>query len=295
VHALLLAQLLRIGVFGLFQPTELELRPALGDRLTIEADGRALVLEGAQTARLRAEGDLVGVVAGGLRLRMTAVRTQGPNFTIAVPGKIERRFRGSLEVTAQAGTLAALVAMDMETAVASAVAAESPAGAPLEALKAQAVATRSYYAAMSGRHSGFDFCDTTHCQFLREPPGATTAASRAAAETRTMVIEYGGAPVAGFFTASCGGRTRPLEGARVGEYPYYAVECEACRRGPPVECTYCDRSAGAWANRRGTGAGHGIGLCQMGAVALAREGADFLAILNRYFPNTRITGKSSTY
>src|ERR1039458_7897639 len=42
--------------------------------------------------------------------------------------------------------------------------------APSEALKALAVAARSYFVAGKGRHRDFDFCDTTHCQFLREAP-----------------------------------------------------------------------------------------------------------------------------
>ena len=86
---------------------------------------------------------------------------------LSVPGRIERRFRGTLEVASRGGALEAVVSLDIETAVASVVAAESPPGAPLEALKAQAVVARSYYLATRGRHAGFDFCDTTHCQFLR--------------------------------------------------------------------------------------------------------------------------------
>jgi peptidoglycan hydrolase-like amidase len=45
-------------------------------------------------------------------------------------------------------------------------------GAPFEALKAQAVVTRSSYVSARNRHPLFDFCDTTHCQFLRQAPGA---------------------------------------------------------------------------------------------------------------------------
>ncbi len=38
----------------------------------------------------------------------------------------------------------------------------------------------------------------------------------------------------------------------------------------------------------GTGRGHGVGLCQAGAAALARQGADWKKILSRYFPDTRV-------
>jgi stage II sporulation protein D len=38
----------------------------------------------------------------------------------------------------------------------------------------------------------------------------------------------------------------------------------------------------------GTGQGHGIGLCQSGAKAMAEEGADFRQILSHYYPNTAV-------
>jgi Sporulation protein and related proteins len=38
----------------------------------------------------------------------------------------------------------------------------------------------------------------------------------------------------------------------------------------------------------GTGQGHGIGLCQAGARAMAAEGEDFRQILSHYYPNSSI-------
>ena len=38
----------------------------------------------------------------------------------------------------------------------------------------------------------------------------------------------------------------------------------------------------------GAGNGHGIGLCQAGAKAMAREGATFEEILKHYYPNTAV-------
>ena len=39
---------------------------------------------------------------------------------------------------------------------------------------------------------------------------------------------------------------------------------------------------------RGRGWGHGVGLCQVGACALAREGRDAAGILSFYFPGSRL-------
>jgi stage II sporulation protein D len=38
----------------------------------------------------------------------------------------------------------------------------------------------------------------------------------------------------------------------------------------------------------GVGQGHGIGLCQSGASAMAEEGANFRQILSHYYPNATI-------
>src|SRR5437764_501831 len=77
---------------------------------------------------------------------------------------------------------------------------------PFEAMKAQAVAARSYYAA-GAQHHDFDFCDTTHCQFLRQPPAVNSPAAVPTRQTEGMVLSYEGEAVSAMHTASCGGRT----------------------------------------------------------------------------------------
>ncbi|MGH8629854.1 MAG: SpoIID/LytB domain-containing protein, partial [Burkholderiales bacterium] len=219
----------RIGVFSLFRPVELQLRPAAGDALTILAGDETLALEGSEHAQMRVDGKLIEIRSRGRTLRVSGVRasSRGGEFTLAIPGRIERRFRGSLEVALADQALRPVVVMELETAVASVVAAESPPGAPLESLKAQAVAARSYFVAARGRHSGFDFCDTTHCQFLRDTTARDHPATRAAAATRGLVLTHNTRVVPAYYSASCGGRTRTLAelGLPAEDYPYYAVTC----------------------------------------------------------------------
>ena len=38
----------------------------------------------------------------------------------------------------------------------------------------------------------------------------------------------------------------------------------------------------------GRGFGHGIGMCQTGALAMARRGYDYQGILSHYYPGTRL-------
>jgi len=152
------------------------------------------------------------------------------------------------------------VTMDVETAVASIVAAESPPGAGLESLKAQAAVARSYLLAAGPRHPHSDFCDTTHCQFLREPPAADSRAALAARATAGMVLIHEGRVIEALYSADCGGTTREFT---AGRYPYFSVSCPVRSDAP---------------------SGHRLGLCQVGAAAMAFRGATWLDILSRYFP-----------
>src|SRR6185369_7324288 len=101
------------------------------------------------------------------------------DFYVGVPGKIRRMYRGRMTIVASGSELIPVVSMELETAVASVNAAEATPGATIEALKAQAVAIRSYLVAGRPRHLQSDFCDTTHCQFLKTPPPKESLAAEA--------------------------------------------------------------------------------------------------------------------
>ncbi len=327
------AQEVHIGVLGLFHPRQLVLKatPALG--LVVQAGKNTFMLErssGQEGVNITASGEGIVVQFRDQSVRASAIHVAGRSgsagtFLLAVPGKISRHYRGVLDVKVVSDTLIPIVSMDLEAAVASVVAAESDADAPLEALKAQSVATRSYLVAARDRHRDFDFCDTTHCQFLREPPAPSSSAFRATLATRGLVLSYRGQPVAAMFTRSCGGRTHTPEevGMTHRAYPYYAVVCDYCRRSPPRWIRYLsqadavgleemreasrlvvDRHLGwgavpsnNFAMRttaegvvlEGVGEGHGIGLCQRGAKAMAQDAASFREILAHYYPNTALT------
>ena len=319
----------RVGVLGLFHPREITLSSTTREALVVTAGDKVFVLEpGSSAAIARIAGPEAGLLfqLDGRLVRVGEIQASGRNrqsagFLLGIPGKITRRYQGTLNIRAIIGEIVATVTMDLETAVASVVAAESTKDTPLEALKAQAIVTRSYFAAGRGRHHDFDFCDSTHCQFLREPPSPESPAAVATLATRGLVIAYEEKPIAAMFTRSCGGHTRtPVElGISCGRYPYFPVVCDACYTSP-VRWTRriseqdvarlgrgeagrlaVNRTLGwntvlsnNFAVRRengevvleGTGQGHGIGLCQRGARAMAEGGAGFREIISHYFPNT---------
>ena len=332
------AQQVRIGVLGLFHPREITLSAAKGEALVVTANSQVFVLEpgvhGA-TARIAvSESGLLlqfnGQLVHSADIHATGRSGQSAGFLLGVPGKISRRFQGTLTVQAINWEVVPIVSTDLETAVASVLAAELTNDTPLEALKAQAVVTRSYFLAGKGRHHNFDFCDATHCQFLREPPGPESPAAAAVQATRGLVIAYEEKPVAAMFTRSCGGHTRtPADvGISSASYPYYSVTCDICQESP-VRWTrrISEQDAGRLigkgeagrlaVNRRlgwntvlsndftvrrehgevileGSGQGHGIGLCQRGARGMAEAGASFREIISHYFPNTTLREIDST-
>ena len=59
--------------------------------------------------------------------------------------------------------------------------------------------------------------------------------------------------------------------------------------GRAIKSTWFDvRRAGASYAFDGRGFGHGVGLCQAGALARVRAGAKLSAVLQQYFPGTRL-------
>jgi stage II sporulation protein D len=319
-------QEVRIGVLGLFHPRELILEQESGQVLSVTAEAASsrLVLNGEPGRRqliFRAVNARVVVGSHGAESWTATARDGSPTaFQLTVPGKFRRSYWGRLTLHAENGELVAVVSMDRETAVASIVAAEMNESAPLEALKAQAVATRSFLAA-GARHPASDFCDTTHCQFLKSPPPATGRVWSAVQATRGLVLQYRGKALAAMYSSRCGGRTRSLRdvGMEPGEaYPYYAVRCATCQRHPlvwksrigsrqspqPGDERQRIQQARQWgwiaipgsdftaaANQagwllEGHSVGHGVGLCQFGAAGMAATGAGFREILALYYPNT---------
>lgn len=315
----------RIGVLGLFHPKQVVITPASGSGMECTSGQLHWNMDSPMRIVLPQPGGIS--TSRSAQLLTEPLRCDLPGaygeFTVAIPGKIARRYVGNLEIVALASELEVIISMEMETAVASVVAAESAPGAPLEARKAQAVAARSFLVAGKGRHRDFDFCDTTHCQFLRQSPGPQSDSYRAALQTRGLVLAYQDAAFPAMYSSSCGGKTHSLEelGIPVHGYPYFSVVCDYCRRHPQrwesaipqrdasvltksessrlqlarklgwktvPSNSYLSRREGDSVVLEGVGVGHGIGLCQRGAADMARHGASFQEILAYYYPNTTL-------
>jgi hypothetical protein len=166
-----------------------------------------------------------------------------------------------------------VVEMDLDEYLKGVVPWEMPPSAPLEALKAQAVAARSY-AVTSWNHAaqGANVCTTTHCQVWNNI--RFTRTDQAVDETKGMVATHSGMIIRAFYFGHCDGHTRNSEDVWIQALPY-------CR-SVACECGFTTM----W--------GHGVGMCQEGAIAMARRGATFDAILRHYYTGVSIFGMQPT-
>jgi stage II sporulation protein D len=160
--------------------------------------------------------------------------------------------------------------IDLEYYVRGVVIGEMPTGWPIEALRAQAVAIRSYtvYCLFHPRHKleGADVCtDPGHCQAYSD--GQSKRALNAVETTDSLIMRYKGQVIAAYYSACCGGHTQNCEDVWVQPLPYI--------RG--VSCS-CD----------GPVRGHRLGLCQEGARVMAAAGLSYVEILRHYYTGVDI-------
>jgi SpoIID/LytB domain protein len=129
-------------------------------------------------------------------------------------------YRGRLEFRPDVfGGVNAVNAVSLEDYVAGVVSRESPSSWPLEALKAQAVAARTYAVTTSKAGAGFDQYADTRSQVYGGVAAETASTNQAVAATSGQVVTYAGAPVVTFFFSTSGGATEDVENTSLGTEP----------------------------------------------------------------------------
>ncbi len=137
----------------------------------------------------------------------------------------EKSYRGRLEVFPNArGTLTVVNVLGLEDYVRGVVPNElSPGGYPaIEALKAQAVAARTYAVKNLNQFAsqGFDLLPTTRSQVYGGLTTEHPLSTRAVEETRGIVATYRGEAINALYTSTCGGRTEDVENIFNEATPY---------------------------------------------------------------------------
>ena len=257
--------------------------------------------------------------------------SEGKSLTL--PDGTKRTYPGKLIVRAKGGRLEVLNVVRVSQYLASVVAAEMG-QAPLEALKAQAVLSRTLLFKRlleKGRvisdHEGF--------QVYRGLGPVFPEAARAVEATENLVLAYKGRLAQVYFHAACGGVLASASQAWGAKHPPYIRmgvdtvclsdssqrwEKRLFWKGPRVRLLAWGRGAKAKVGSalltgpqlrrkfglksafitkitqkgdtliiQGRGHGHGVGLCQRGAILRAQRGDSFCEILSFYFPGATLT------
>jgi stage II sporulation protein D len=209
-----------LGTTDPSQPVRVLLATGTSARFTGASQAGARALDPAKTyVATRTAAGQVQLRTGSRKVATFTAPLQvaGADGTVQLAGK--GTYRGMLEITPGAFKGITVVnAVALDDYVQGVVPAESPAYWPLEALKAQAIAARTY-AITSARGGTFDQYDDTRSQVYRGVSAETPASNEAVTETRGQVVTYQGRPVTTYFFSTSGGRTENVENSFPGAQP----------------------------------------------------------------------------
>ena len=175
--------------------------PGLGGAVTLRsASGRSL---GTYAAPLRVSGSSGGVLLRG--------RAQN--------GRNDGRYRGALELRGGGLGVSAINAVSLEDYVRGVVAGEVPAAWPAAALRAQAVAARTYAIATRKDGDGFDQYADTRSQMYIGIAGELPSTNAAVGATSGQIVVHGTEPIVTYYFSTSGGRTEDVENSFLGAEP----------------------------------------------------------------------------
>src|SRR5437588_597977 len=181
-------------------------------RLTVGSEAPFILRDGLGRLRHLAAGEQT--FGSGLRLRTIEGQRpqQFPAPLVFIPGTGNLRlggspYRGQLQVSVAGGTLRAVNNVGIEAYLFGVVPSEMPHTWLPEALKAQAVAARSYALAVRKTGSWFDLYPDTRSQVYRGVAGEWPVSTQAVQDTAGQVVMYGGHVATTYFFSSSGGRT----------------------------------------------------------------------------------------
>lgn len=125
---------------------------------------------------------------------------------LVLPSGSRPTYRGSLELIAHGSSARTVNRLGLDAYLGGVVPAEMPTSWHPEAVRAQAVAARTYAARLRSVASGsYDVCDTTACQVYRGVDAETSGGNAAVKATAGLQVLYRGAPALTQFSASNGG------------------------------------------------------------------------------------------
>lgn len=181
-------------------------------------------------------GDISAVITAHMRLPQSRdASAVGKHAPLSLESPQSFRVGGSLRIMVRDGALFVINDIDMEEYVKGVVPSEMSAGWHPEALKVQAVATRTYalYQRLSNADREFDVVATTQDQVYRGRQGVDDRVKHAVDSTRGIVITYHNAPILAAFSSTAAGPTEDAMNVWSKDLPYLkGVECPFDENSP---------------------------------------------------------------
>ena len=195
---------------------------------SIGGDTDKVIPRGAKMTVSNSGGTLRMSVGGstqtmGSRFKIRRHQSSGNNGVyIAQARKPQSLYPGDIEFIAKGGNVQIVVHVYMEDYMRGVLPYEMDNSFPLEALKAQAVAARTYaLKKMSAQAATYDVVDTTSDQVYNGTPAGNDRCVQAVQETSGIVGTVNGEYMASYYTASNGGQTESVANAwGSGSYSY---------------------------------------------------------------------------
>lgn len=208
---------------------------AFGDERPGDGSGRAGSFV-SQAAALRARRLLLSEIGRMAKLERAAwhILLNGRRLPIAAgrvvveppPGAAQgirmgrQAYRGRIEVFLKNDRLLVVNSLPLGDYLYSVVGAEIPSSWHPEALKAQAVAARTYAIKRLGAEGDYDICDSPACQAYGGIATESASTRLAVEETAGVIAVYDGRPIDAVYSANMGGHTTAAEDVWGNSVPY---------------------------------------------------------------------------
>lgn len=176
-------------------------------------------------------------------------------------------YRGKLMLKVAGDKITVINDVNLEDYIRGVLPAEMPPSWEEEALKAQAIAARSYALANLGKQAkyGYDLKDNTEDQAYGGASAETNKTNRIVDETEGLVLTYDMKIISAYYSASAGGMTNTS--AWGASLPYL--------HSVPSFDENIKKN------------GHGVGMSQNGANNLAKQGYNAYQILQYFYQNVK--------
>lgn len=131
-------------------------------------------------------------------------------------------YPGGLNIEIVNGSLRIVNVAPIEEYLRGVLPSEMSPSYPIEALKAQAIAARTFALKNRGKHGldGYDLCNSTHCQVYKDESSYSNSTDKAIAETFGQTLFFGDVIIDAPFHADSGGKTASSKEVWGGDFIY---------------------------------------------------------------------------